>query len=546
MKKLDAMNLEIDLYEEGNQYTFDIWQKSYEAFNDKFSQFKYLFNNEYINKIENKKITLQEKCMELLEIYKMILSNYISFYNKDKLLVSLFSIKEYITKNMTKLSNKMQFVIDERESINLLIFLVYNSDFSFKNNLLTFLDKDGLSYLPDIFTYARCYSLLSANMERLQDTQDQSISLIDMAFTTVETSSFHNFFDKFESLGFDEKIEDYIISNIGIEKQVERLGISVNSIRQKSDKYIKDLFGFGLGTLDILQKCIAQILIDSASELDKYIKNDNLVYNVFPIPKEILYKIADCQNVNHEEVDNIIKNFSIFKKEEKAIELSCFYENGENICFGICDLIQTFGMFEKFALSGAHLQYYNNKHDFVKLLHGSQHDMSKYFCFIMADILLKNGYKLPMEKFSYQGRKYISPRVEIDNIPYENKNILKNLGDCDVLFLSEAGASIICIEFKYFVPSVTYNELKNADRNKILKQIYDKKAQIQKREEVLKKNITTLINFMDGKPQDYSVRTIIVLARPNMYMFSDDIKDKIPYELITMNEFMKKAEKHNF
>ncbi len=123
-------------------------------------------------------------------------------------------------------------------------------------------------------------------------------------------------------------------------------------------------------------------------------------------------------------------------------------------------------------------------------------------------------------------------------------NILGNSGDCDVLFLSEYSAHIICVEFKYFVPSITYEELKKTDRNKITKQIYGKLTQIQNRENALKNNLEFLIRYLGGTQQNYNVKTMIVLARPNMYVYSDEIKQRIPYEFMTMNEFLNRVEEH--
>lgn len=539
---------EILEYSMGNDFAFYAWRSSYESFNASFTCYKSLFYDRFIKPIENKRMSLQEKCIELQNTYRGELDKYISLYDKDKLLVGLFTIKEYITKDMTNLISKSIHITEEQSVINLLIFLIYNREYQDKGHSLYTIDTESNSFLNDIFTYARWYNLLFANMERIEDVDESRVSLADMAFTTVETPSFHDYFDEFESLGSEEKIEEYQILDQNVKMQVERLKISLNDIRQKSDRIIYDVFGFHLNTLECMMRCtVYTFLTQDISDFYKYIHDKDEYYNVIPIPIEILYELANKNNIKRDELNNIIKLFSINQKEEKAIELSCFYLNDDNICFGICDFMQTSCIFEKFALSGAHLQYYNNEdHNYINLLNSSQKDMSKYLCFVMADVLLKNGYKLPTEVFSYNDSRYKAPKVEIDNITYEKRNILKDLGDCDVLFLSESSASIICIEFKYFVPSVTYKELKKTDRNKITKQIYEKLPQIQNREKALKDNIPYLIDFMGGKPQNYSVRTIIVLARPNMYVFSDEIKGRIPYEFMTMNEFIKKADDHYF
>ena len=232
---------EINMYLEGNNFAFKIWKQSYEAFNDYFSNFKKLFYEFYIVPIEKIGLSLLEGCIELQNVYKKELEKYVSKYNKDKLLVSLFYIKEYITKNMTKLDGSLTYITDERDSINFLIYIVYNMERPNKGSLITEVDAEGNTYIGDIFTYARCYTLLSANMERIEDVPEGR-SLINMAFDTVETEYYHGYFDEFEALGRSEKIEDYEISDINIKAQVERLGISLNQIKQKSDKFISEIF----------------------------------------------------------------------------------------------------------------------------------------------------------------------------------------------------------------------------------------------------------------------------------------------------------------
>ena len=540
-------NEEILEYLKGNDYAFHMWRLSYESFNESFSYFKYIFLNKYVMPIENKNMSLHEKCIELQNTYRRKLEEYISLYDKDKLLVGLFTIKEYITKDMTNLIAKSPYITEERNVINLLIFLIYNWEYQDKGNLLYAVERDGNSYLLDIFTYARYYNLLLANMERIEDVDESRVSLVDMAFVTVETPSYHDFFDVFESLGSDEKIEEYQILDQNVKMQVERLRISLDDIMQRSDKIIYDVLGFHLNTLKCMVDCIVQTFrAHYISDLFEYIHDKDDYCNIIPIPMDIIYELANKNNVKQDELTNIINLFNIEQKEEIAIELSCFYLNGDNICFGILDFMQTSYMFEKFALSGAHLQLYKKGYNYMNLLSSSQKDMSKYLCFVMADVLLKNGYKMPTEVFSYKGSRYKAPKVEIENIICEKRNILKDIGDCDVLFLSESSANIICIEFKDFVPSITYQGLKKTDRNKITKQIYEKLPKIQNREKALKDNIPYLIDFIGGKPQNYNVRTIIVLAKPNMYVFSDEIKDRIPYEFMTINEFIKKADEHYF
>lgn len=180
---------ELDVYMEGNYFAFDIWKRSYEIFSSQFE--KELFYKRYIIAIENKGLSLLESCKELLDIYKKSLERFIGLYDKDKLLVSLFFIKEYLTKNMTKSDNRLKFITDERDSINFLIYMVCHLKNQDRGGPLTKKDAEGYTYLGDIFIYAKCYSLLTANMERIEDAPEET-TLCDMAFSTVETECFKN------------------------------------------------------------------------------------------------------------------------------------------------------------------------------------------------------------------------------------------------------------------------------------------------------------------------------------------------------------------
>ena len=76
--------------------------------------------------------------------------------------------------------------------------------------------------------------------------------------------------------------------------------------------------------------------------------------------------------------------------------------------------------------------------------------------------------------------------------------------------------------------------------------MYEKNKQIQCRENIVKENVECVVEFLGGSGTDYSVKTIIVLARPNMYAFTDESSERIKYEIMTMNNFVNKARSHDF
>ena len=251
-------------------------------------------------------------------------------------------------------------------------------------------------------------------------------------------------------------------------------------------------------------------------------------------------------DVTQDEINAILQAFSIKNKSVDGVELSCFYLSENVVYFGVCDMIYVFEIFEKFSLSGYFLEFYKQNIDFVKLLNPCQKRISTYMSYVLTDILVNEGYKMHIEKFKYNNQVYYSPCAEIRTISKGKVNILKNLGDIDILFLDEYKKQIVCVEYKYFQPANSCEQIYKSERNKLTKQVYEKNKQIQCRENIVKENVECVVEFLGGSGTDYSVKTIIVLTRPNMYAFTDESSERIKYEIMTMNNFVNKARSHDF
>lgn len=533
-------------YEYICEFVFDNWKKTYVYYEDTINKTEEYINDKYIKKIDSQECDLLEKCNRLCEIYYDIIKRYVTLYSKEDLLVGLISVKEYITKNMTKLDRRLDYIDDERYCINTLINYVYRLEENcFKNHSIDAVDELGYTYIIDIFLWVRQLYQLEANMERYPIAENDNVKLRDMAFDVVEDQTFNNYYELYEKQGSYEKFEDYKIRDISIQKQVKRMNVMPNQIILNANTIIRKQFGFDLNSLRVFSQAIGFMHFKLEQDMLKYIDDDEVLCKRVAYPKSMIYELADMFNVPRDEIDTIIEVFSIEHKTVMEIELSCFYVTKDTIYFGPCDMMQVFGMFEKFALSGSFFNYFKKDIDFVSMLQPCQRALSKYMCYVLTDILMGLGYKMHMEKFTYEKKQYNTACAEVDNIINGKENILKNLGDCDVLFLDEYKKQIVCIEYKYFQPAITYQQLSKTDRNKLTKQVYEKTEQIQRREEALKENIECVVKFLGGSGMEYSIKTIIVIARPNMYVFTDEVKEKIKYEIMTMNEFNDKVVAHN-
>lgn len=528
------------------QFVFSKWKESYDTYAYMINGIKKYTYDKYIAPLEMQSGTLQERCGRLRDAYYEKIKGYVTLYAKEELMIGLITVKEFITKNMAKLDKKLNYIGDEISCVNILIEFVLSLDTSeFQNNQIWFVNKEDAFGVGGIFVWGRQLTHLEGNIERCKIAEQKKVCLKDMAFDTVEDRVFHDYYEEYEKQGSYEKFEDYEMKDINIQKQTERLKITPNFIRADADQIIQDNFGFSLNTLAGMHQAIREIAFDTEDDLFSYIDDDNRIWGWVAFPKFVFYQLGEVLGVTHDEIDAILQVFSFENKSAREVELSCFLVTENIVYFGPCDMMQIFGIFEKFSLSGHFLDYYKKDIDFIRLLNPCQKKMSTYMSYVLTDILKNAGYKMHIEKFTYNKQAYYSPCAEIQTILNGKINILRDAGDIDVLFLDEYKKQIICVEYKYFQPAVSYEQMYKSDRNKITKQVYEKHKQIQHREDIVKKNTECVAEFLGGSGRDYTVKTMIVLSRPNMYTFTHESSERIKYEMVTMNEFRRRAEEHD-
>ena len=536
--------------------SFNFWKQSYDAQHRFWAMGKKHFTQKYINQIDNTFIDLHEKSNRLKKAYEDELVWLITFYKKSDFICACITLKEYFIKILTHHDRTLQFINDEQECIlNLLNLALTIDDNDFRNNPFNKI-VSKYSYFIDIITISRLYIMLCTNITRLDVVSEQSLKLSDIAFELIETEEFNQYYDEFSAMGNLERPEDYIFRNENITYKLDMDNKSIEKILKDSSELMEPIFGFKLTTLSLMSTSLISLIFEDDYELKKAITDDDFLLPV------IVFDRSKCiESVNsftsENELMKIIEAFEIkqdnsldYEMQINKLELSCFYRDKNYVYFGLIDLVQKFEMFRKFSLSGNHMDLWVYSDCLGKALQKSQKKLSTYLCYTLADELVYYGYKMHTETFGFEGKQYVIPTVEEHSIKIGGSNVTDKYGDYDLIFLDDYKDQIICVEFKYFKPSMTYRQLIRSDKNKLKKQILgdgNDAKKITAREIIVKDNISYFIEYLQGNPQkNYSVKTIVVTARPNLYAFSKEIKDNnLKLNFYSINSFKEAVEKHD-
>lgn len=150
----------------------------------------------------------------------------------------------------------------------------------------------------------------------------------------------------------------------------------------------------------------------------------------------------------------------------------------------------------------------------------------------IADLLLANGYILPME--SVNG--LLVPRIEISNY-VTGKEMKNKLGDIDILVYSEYSKILYLIEFKNYQMMISREgdlsaEVSKVDREKTPDRVSERHKyicqNIENCKEILFKNRFDIIE----------VKSIILTTKPCYYFFINQSKK---YEYLDWVEFENKV-----
>ena len=158
-------------------------------------------------------------------------------------------------------------------------------------------------------------------------------------------------------------------------------------------------------------------------------------------------------------------------------------------------------------------------------------EYSKLLSYKVADLLINEGYILPLEKKRLPNSKKITiPRVDIQKIGSHKIN-----GDIDVLAFSKYTNTLLNIEYKNFQMGITTSNYINSEINRGTRKEYVKKALCREKELSNIHNELKIL-FEDKIGKNYKIKTIILSSNPNYYFNIND-KDNEFYDFFDWKKF---------
>lgn len=149
-----------------SQFVLCSWKQTFDKYNYIIGHIKIYIYEKYIKQLETQDYTLKEKCNLLRNIYYEIIKKYVTLYAKEELIIGLIAVKEFITKNITKLDYRLEYIYDERKCVNILINFVFALE---QNEFKNYNIDKNYSYIDYIFIFGRQLTQLETNMERYKN-----------------------------------------------------------------------------------------------------------------------------------------------------------------------------------------------------------------------------------------------------------------------------------------------------------------------------------------------------------------------------------------
>lgn len=491
--------------------------------------------NQHLLNIKKLQRNCADQIISLKNALKEEIKVRIQFYRRDEFFAVLFSIKEYIRRYLLRCKRPQWNYINDISTVNILMKIASEVT-EYENHAIYELER-GCSNLANVICWARRYNLVTENYNIVGDNVSD---VGDLCFESALPNEADKYFDLYLENGVFEKIEDYTIKNEFLRNKLSLEEKTPESILNAFADILSSQFLFSAKDLKALEQIIFKYEFKNNEEFKAWVQEEKELFSdspIYVIEKELLEK-----TFNKSILEANLNTFSINKHFDSLadyMELFCFFEVDDFVMFGGIDVVQTFGIFEKFLLSGHYIEAYKKGISSNKIFTKAQRNMSKFFSYCVADLLANNGYILPTEIVN----KKECIRAEIDKIEIENENILKDsngkaLGDIDVLAINIDKKEILLFELKYYKPAISIHDLFVRDKSLIV----DKRVleHIQAREKAISSHKRGVVKYILGKCDgDYRVRSFLLTARTNYYGL---IENEVEY--ITWAELVKKVEQN--
>lgn len=458
--------------------------------------------------IEDQTIELEKKIVEAVR-------ESIRYYRVDDLIIATVIIKDGCRLyQLTGSSDIDPWAINDDyiEMPMLQKIIALTSGSYFRGKALTE-NQEGKHGLVTAISLLRILGMLKSNMERYR-YKPFSNNLTDFVSSLYEDERLKAYYDEYAEFPAAEQPEDLNIQNPNLKQYLEGRGLLPDQIKEALNKDVEALIGFTFkDATDIFRQFMPRKIDENATPVVIHKKCfEDTVHKGFS--QEKIRKILKTFSIN-----DVLQNAS--DVTELDIELRSVFETENILVFGFFDLIQNTSIFEKLVMSGHGIDRYVSVDAVPTAFQQSQKKLSTYLSYIVAEWLASNGYVVPVQTVKIAGNPASVIRAEIDKIEHQNKNILQNVGDIDVLALNSSKNELLIIELKYFKPGITIKEQVLGDTSKIVDKNVIKK--IKARSKVLKDNQRAVAAILGVDTRGFnSIRSIIVTARPNFFGAGDD------------------------
>lgn len=479
------------------------------------------------NEIRNvdRTLPLDQQARQLNTMITDSIRAVLSFYHKDDIITGSLVIKETARRSILQEDEpSLWFWVNEIEVACIIQQIVSKmKDDDFIGCSLGEKDRGYYGFITAV-VLARIQVMLRDNTERYQYKHFEA-DLMDFATKLFEDQQLKDYFDKLHDMGPEEKPEDLEVVDEQLRRYLESRSLLQEQIYSSVDNDLLELFGFNFEDI----KTMVRVFISKEASFSlplKLIRKDiffNKLEAVLPIErvKRILHFFS---------INTLIEEDRLVG--EREFELRSLYQTKDFIVFGELDFMQNVDIFEKLVFSGHFLEMYLSGIEAPQALKDSQQKMATLLSYKLAEMLNSAGYLVPVEKVSRHLGGGLVVRAEIGKILAGKIDILRGLGDIDVLAFSPQKSEVILIELKYFKPGRTIKEVVLSDAGKIESKRVVEKALT--REKAVRDNLDTVLNIFNitGPVQNVKIRSILVTARPNFKA----IQEGLGMEYLTWNE----------
>lgn len=505
--------------------SFEEWNMTLYAENFLWKNTK-KFVDGMIRKID-KSQDITKQANDLADMLTEQISTHLQIYNKDELIVALLIIKEAVRRTELKEYaelNAWSMVNEYELALKLIEITLKKPENYFLGAPIGYIE-DGYSNFITAISLGRIYVLLISNIEMIKYFRMGNLDIREIAFRAIETEETEKYYQEYIETGLSEKPEDYKIENEILKKKLDEEGKSKYQIERYVNQIISDKFGFTLDDLKVFSS-LAREEFKTEEDFSAFVHSEEIFIGAIPhlaIYDRRMLKDQVFKSFNQSAFDNIINTFSINKVRSNSdfdnvrmLELRSIYEKDDLIIFGRIDFMQNVSTFEKFAFSGHYIEYFMPELQNNNVVQQAQKKLSTYLSYVVADKLFSKNFILPMSKTSKKLGGHLVPRAEIDKIVINGVNILREVGDIDVLALNKTKDQIILFEFKHYKPAIGNKDLIGKDKSKIENEEIIRK--IKARDEVIKSNVKEISEYFDWNSSvSYSIRSILITSRPNFY-----------------------------